>query len=196
MMKLNAMKFGVLVAAGTLPMAGAFAESNWRTDTQAYVGASYGGFKSRGDEFDDDNDFVEAVVGVRINQYFGIEAGYSYFGEFGGDFTEVTLEGYTLAGILRWPINERFGVYIKGGYMWWDSDIEVNLGGIDVGDADIDGEEPFYGVGVDFSISDHFNVAVEYSRIEVDLSDSDLPRGLDDYETDIDTIKVNAKYLF
>lgn len=195
-MKLNMMKIGVLVAAGVIPLTqNAVADTTSKHDVQAYIGANYGGYKSRGDEFEDENDLIEGVLGVRLTEYFSIEGGYTYFGEFGGDFTEVTLDGYSVAGIFRWPATEHFGVYIKGGYMWWNGDVEV-LGEDFGGDEDLEGEEPFYGVGVDFDINDHFNVALEYSRIEVDLSDSNLPDAIDDYETELDTVKVGAKFLF
>jgi len=190
-MKINSMKIGMLVVAGMMPLAqNSFAGSDMQ-ETRAYVGANYGGFKSRGDEFDDDNDFVEGVVGALITPYFGVEGSYSYFGEFGGDIASATLDGYGLAALLRWPISDTFGIYAKGGYFWWNADIEVGNA-----DGDVDGEEPFYGVGVDFKLGDNFSLAVEYDRYKFDLSDSSLPDFIDDYETDIDTVKVGAKFLF
>lgn len=197
-MKLSTVKIGILVCAGMLPLAQNSYSANALTEKPAafYLGANYGGFKSRGDEFDDDNDFVDGVVGAFISPYFGIEGSYTYFGEFGGDNVEATLDGYGIAAIGRLPLSDTFSVFIKGGYFWWDADIDVD-GPLGLsGSGDVDGEEPFYGIGVDFQVSDHLNLAVEYDRYEFDLSDSSLPDGIDDYETDIDTLKVGAKYLF
>jgi opacity protein-like surface antigen len=195
-MKINSMKIGILVCAGLLPLAqNGYSESPDKAKPAAfYLGADYGGFKSRGDEFDDDNDFVDVVAGAFFSSYFGVEGSYTYFGEFGGDAVETTLDGYGIAAIGRLPLTETFALYIKGGYFWWDADIDVAgpLGG----EGDVDGEEPFYGIGADFQVSDHVNLAVEYARYEFDLSDSSLPDSIDNYETDIDTVKVGAKFMF
>lgn len=192
-MKKTTMKVGMLVCAGMMSLAQySHSESPDREKPAAfYLGANYGGFKSRGDEFDDDNDLVEGVVGAFISPYFGIEGSYTYFGEFGGDIASTEIDGYGLAAIGRLPITDTLALYIKGGYFMWDADVEV--GELD---GDVDGEEPFYGVGLDFQVSDHLNVALEYDRYKFDLSDSSLPDTIDDYETDIDTVKIGAKYVF
>jgi OOP family OmpA-OmpF porin len=191
-MKLNTMKIGILVAAGIIPLAQhGFADNKDKDAVHAYVGANYGGYKSRGDEFDDDNDFIEGDVGVFISQYFGIEGSYADFGEIGGDLASADIDGYGVAAIGRLPLSDTFAIYIKGGYFWWSADVEVGPFS-----KDVDGEDPFYGVGVDFAVSDHFNLSLEYDRFKVDLSDSSLPDTIDDYKTDIDTVKVGAKFLF
>ncbi|MDY0005206.1 MAG: porin family protein [Spongiibacteraceae bacterium] len=156
-----------------------------------YIGANYGGFKSRGDEFDDDNDYYEAVVGGNISPYFAIEGSYTDFGDFGGKLASADLDGYGIAVIGRLPITDVFSVYAKAGQFFWESDVDV-LGAR----TDVEGDEPFFAAGLDFLLTDHFSVALEYSRYKFDLSDSSLPDALDDYETDIDTVKLGAKLLF
>lgn len=190
----KSMKVGMLVCAGMMSLAQyGYSESPDREKAAAfYLGANYGGYKSRGDEFDDDNDFYEGVIGAYISPYFGIEGSYTDFGEFGGDLASTEIDGYGIAAIGRLPITDSLAVYIKGGYFMWDADVEV--AGFDGGD--VDGEEPFYGVGLDFQVSDHLNLALEYSRYEFDLSDSSLPDIIDDYEADVDTVKIGAKYVF
>jgi OOP family OmpA-OmpF porin len=195
-MKIKSMKkVGMLVCAGLIPLSipqyGYSNSVEKEKPASFYLGANYGGFKSRGDEFDDDNDLVEGVVGVFISPYFAIEGAYTYFGEFGGDLVSATLDGWSAAAVGRLPLTDTFALYIKGGYFLWDADISAGPF-----DASVDGEEPFYGVGVDFAVADHVNLSVEYDRYKFDLSDSSLPNAIDDYKTDIDTIKVGAKFLF
>lgn len=189
-------KVGILVCAGLIPLSisqyGYSRDSVERENAASfYLGANYGGYKSRGDEFDDDNELIEGIVGVFISPYFAVEGSYTYFGEFGGDLATATLDGFGVAAVGRLPIGDVFSLYIKGGYFMWEADLEAGPF-----DDTVDGEEPFYGVGIDFSVAEHFNVSLEYDRYKFDLSDSSLPDSVDDYETDIDTIKVGAKYLF
>lgn len=196
-MKPRAMKVGMLVCAGMMSLAQyGHSESPDRERAAApYIGLNYGGYKSRGDEFDDDADLIEGVVGVYISPYFGVEGSYTDFGEFGGDIVTTEIDGYGIAAIGRLPVSDSFALYVKGGYFWWDADTSVETPSGDI-DGSVDGEEPFYGVGVDFQVVDHFNLSLEYLRYEFDLSDSSLPDTIDDYETDIDTVKLGAKYLF
>lgn len=163
--------------------------------TGLYFGGHYGRFSNDSDDFDENNDFYDVVIGGLITPYFGIEGGYSDFGKLKGDFAEADLTGYSLAGLIRLPIGNSVGIYAKGGQFWWRSDINVEALGQRYA-TDIKGNEPFYGVGMDFFITRNFSVDVEYLRYQVDLSDSSLPDAIDDYETEIDTAKVGAKVFF
>ncbi|MEZ5511583.1 MAG: outer membrane beta-barrel protein [Gammaproteobacteria bacterium] len=190
----------------TLPAALAFTTLNARADsagsataddrtTGLFIGGHYGRFSSDSETFDEDNDFYDVVIGGLITPYFGVEAGYSDFGKLEGDFAEVDLTGYSLAGLLRLPIGNAVGLYAKAGQFWWRSDINVEVLGQRYA-TDITGNEPFYGVGMDFFVTDNVAIDVEYLRYQVDLEDSSLPDAIDDYETDIDTAKVGAKLYF
>lgn len=181
---------GTVGIASLAPLSYAAPGTSEDQETKFYVGGNYGGFKARGGDFEDENDLIEGVLGVRVSPYFSVEGAYTYFGEF-GDVADADLDGLSLAGAVRLPVSDTFGVYLKGGYLWWEADVEA--GALD---DSIDGEEPFYGAGVDFKVSDHVNLALEYLRYEVDLSDSDLPDAVDDYEADMDAVKVGAKFLF
>ena len=163
--------------------------------TGLYAGGHYGRFSSDGEEFDENNDFYDVVIGGLLTPYFGIEAGYSDFGSLKGAFAEADLTGYSLAGLIRLPVGNSVGLYAKGGQFFWRSDINATVLGQRYA-TDIKGDEPFYGVGVDFFLTRNFNIDVEYLRYKVDLSDSTLPDAIDDYETDIDTAKVGARFFF
>lgn len=163
--------------------------------TGLFLGGHYGRFSNDSETFDKDNDFYDVVIGGLITPYVGIEGGYSDFGKLEGDFAEADLTGYSVAGLLRLPIGNAVGLYAKAGQFWWRSDINVEVLGQRYA-TDITGNEPFYGVGMDFFVTDRFAIDVEYLRYQVDLEDSSLPDTIDDYESDIDTAKIGAKVYF
>ena len=157
----------------------------------AYVGANYGGYKDRGGDFDEDDDFKEAILGAQLNQFLGFEASYIDFGSFGGDVGKAEVDGYGLAVIGRLPLTEQLGIYAKAGQLFWDAD--VNVAGLK---RSYDGDEPFVGVGADIKVSEHFVVALEYDRYQVDLDDSNLPAPATKWEGDMDTVKLGARFVF
>ena len=59
--------------------------------TGLYFGGQYGRFSNDSDDFDENNDFYDVVIGGLITPYFGIEGGYSDFGKLKGDFAEADL---------------------------------------------------------------------------------------------------------
>ena len=130
-------------------------------------------------------------MGAQLNQFLGLEASYIDFGSFGGDVGKADIDGYGLAIVGRLPITEQLGIYIKGGQLFWDADVRV--AGLK---QSYDGDEPFYGVGADIKVSEHFVVALEYDRYEIDLEDSTLPAPASNWEGDMDTVKLGARFLF
>lgn len=156
-----------------------------------YAGASYGLAKSRGGEFDDDNDILEAMAGFKFNPYFGVEGTYTKFGEFEGALGSVRVDGYGVAAVGAMPLTDAFSVYAKAGMFF--SSTDVNIGGFT---DSFDDEHLFYGLGVDFAISDPLSVIVEYDRYAVEVDGSDGVDDFDSADVDIDTIKVGLKFKF
>ena len=181
---LAAVMFGTATGASTV-----FA--NPTAGPHAYIGANYGGYKDRGGDFDEDDDFKEAILGAQLNQFLGFEASYIDFGSFGGDVGKAEGDGYGLAVIGRLPLTEQLGIYAKAGQLFWDAD--VNVAGLK---RSYDGDEPFVGVGADIKVSEHFVVALEYDRYQVDLDDSNLPAPATKWEGDMDTVKLGARFVF
>lgn len=153
-----------------------------------YVGGSYGGFKARGGEFDDDKDFFELSFGGFFNPYVGLEASATYFGEYGNRLATADAEGYGMAVIGRLPLSDSWGLYAKGGQFFWEADIDTP-----VGSGDTDGDDPFYAAGMDFRLAQNLNMIVEYSRYEIDTRLEELPNVED---TDLDTVKVGLRLRF
>lgn len=174
-----------------LPALWAHAQDTRNNEPAFYIGAGYGGFKSRGGEFDDEKDLVEGVVGFRPIPYFAIEANYIDFGEYGGRVAKSEVDGYGAALVGRLPISDSFALYAKGGQFFWDADVKAL--GIK---RSYDGDEPFYGVGAEFAVNDWLGFNLEYSRYEVELDTDEIGPTLDNEETDIDTVKLGIRATF
>lgn len=157
----------------------------------AYIGANYGGYKDRGGDFDEDDDFKEAIIGAQVNSFLSFEASYIDFGSFGGDAGKADVDGYGVAVVGRLPVSENMGLYAKAGQLFWDADIK--FAGLK---QSYDGDEPFFGVGADFKVTEHFVVALEYDRYKVDLDDSSFPAPASNWEGDIDTVKLGGRFMF
>jgi hypothetical protein len=154
-----------------------------------FLGGNYGGFKARGGEFDDDRDLVEAVGGFRLNRYLALEGNYIDFGEYGSSLASADVDGWGVAFTGRLPLTRTFGVYAKAGQFFWDAETEV--AGIR---DDQDGDEPFYGVGVDFAITERVQLIAEYNRFDVDLDDDSFAVPVRDSDTDLDVAKIGVRF--
>lgn len=184
-----------LMASSLVLTSGAYAiDWNDRNDdekTGFYLGANYGGFKSRGGEFEDDNDFFQFTGGYKFSPYIGAEVDYSNFGEYGGDVASAELDGWgaSLLGFL--PVTDTLDLYAKAGVFMSSVNVEV----VDF-DEDFDDEQVFFGVGAEFDLTDMVSLVLEYNRYKIEVDDSDFPVDLDSSDTDIDTLKVGAKFYF
>lgn len=160
-------------------------------NTGLYIGGNYGLFKSRGDDFEDENDYWEALLGFRFNSFLGLEANYANFGEFGGDLASAEVDGWGVAVVGFIPVSESFNIYAKAGQFF--STVDVEVAGFQ---DDFDDEQIFYGLGVSFAVAEPLDIAVEYNRYKVEVDDSDWPIELNNSDTDIDTLKVGLRFTF
>lgn len=175
--------------AGLLTVAsGAALAQSSNDDAHAYIGGSYGGFKARGGEFDDEKDLIEATFGGFFNPYFGLEGSATYFGEYGNDLAEAEARGYGLAVMGRVPMSDSWGLYAKAGQFFWEADLDTSLGTVET-----DGDDPFFAAGTDFRLAPNLNMILEYSRYQIDTEVEDWP-GVED--TDLDTVKVGLRLRF
>jgi len=117
-----------------------------------YVGANYGYLKVDGeDDFDDDNDVLQGIVGYRFNNYLALEGSYIDFGSYGNNLSSAETDGYTAALKVILPIADRVELYAKGGQLWYSTDYNV------VGfSGNKDDEGVFAGAGVAFKVTDRF----------------------------------------
>lgn len=160
-------------------------------DNGLYVGGNYGGFKSRGGDFDDDRYLWEAVVGWQIIPYVALEANYIDFAKYGNSAASANVDGYGAAVVGRWPLTESFSIYAKGGMFWADADVKVL--GVERSQSD---ENAFYGVGAAFHITPLLGITAEYKRFEVDYDRDRFPVAPRRSDTDLDTLTVGVRFNF
>lgn len=160
-----------------------------------FVGAFYGGYKARGGTFEDDNDYFELVGGLKFNPYWGVEAAYTNFGDFSEDFGSADVDGFGASTFAAIPISGNTDIYGRLGVFF--STVDVEFAGYSEG---FDDEQLFYGLGIDFAVWEPLHIAIEYSRykigMEIDVNSSPVNVNVDDPDTDVDTFKVGAKYMF
>lgn len=169
-----------------------FADWGDQNDKQGlYVGANYGGFKSRGGDFDDSNDYFQLAAGYRFTPLVGVELDYANFGEYGGDIASAELDGWGVSVIGFLPVTQTLDLYAKAGLFM--SNVDVGVAGFS---RDFSDEQVFFGLGAEFNVTNNFSLIAEYNRYKVEVDDSDFPIDIDSSDTDIDTLKVGVKLYF
>ena len=113
------------VLAGTVALTAfasvAHAQDMSTNDSGLYVGGNYGYLKVDGDgddnDFDDNNDVWQGLVGYRFNEFFAIEGGYTDFGSYGSSYANAETDGYSAAvkGIL--PLTDQIEFFAKAGQL-------------------------------------------------------------------------------
>ncbi|GBO84184.1 porin family protein [Marinobacter salsuginis] len=156
-----------------------------------YVSGSYGGYKSHGGEFEDENDLLGAAVGYQFSPFFALEAEYIDFGNFGEDEVEGKLKGFGLGAVGRLPLTDSFGVYGKAGAFASAFDVDA------FNESETyDEVSPFVGAGVDFRVTPHLTAFAEYNRYNVDIDKEDFNGQVTNSGPEFDTGRVGLKYQF
>lgn len=165
--------------------------SDGQKDSGFYAGANYGYLKIDGqDEFDDDNDVMQGLVGYRINPYVAVEGSYVDFGEYGSGVANAETDGYTAGLKLTAPVTDRVDLYAKGGQLWYTTDYDI----LSVSGSK-DDEAVFAGAGVGFKVTDNFVINAEYTWYDVELDANAVADGADT-ETDFRQAMIGAEYRF
>lgn len=184
---MKTLKYSILAAAIALPastMADTWGDQNEYQGL--YIGAQVGFTKLKdADEYDDDNNAMQVILGGRFNQYFAIEGTIIDFGDFGSDAYEVGVDGYTLQakGIL--PLTDAFEIYGKAGGIYYDDDA-------------LDGSDLLVGIGAAYSLGKNWDINLEFNRYTVgfDLEDYDDVEDLGNVEGDLDQTSLGVTYTF
>lgn len=162
-----------------------------RDNSGPYISGSYGGYKSHGGEFKDDNDLLGAALGYQFNQFVALEAEYIDFGKFGDDDVKAKLKGVGLSVVGRLPLTQSFGVYAKAGAFASALDVDA----FDESET-YDEVNPFVGAGVDFRVTESLTAFAEYNRYNVDIDEDDFNGQITNNGPDFDTGRVGLKYQF
>ncbi|MAZ05992.1 MAG: hypothetical protein CME81_06260 [Halomonas sp.] len=162
-----------------------------RDQSGPYISGSYGGYKSHGGEFEDENDLLGAALGYQFNEFFALEAEYIDFGNFGDDEVEGKLKGVGLSAIGRLPLTNSFGVYAKAGAFASAFDVDA----FDESET-YDEVNPYVGAGVDFRVTEQLTAFAEYNRYNVDIDEDDFNGQVTNDGPDFDTGRVGLKFQF
>jgi len=159
-----------------------------------YAGGNYGYLRVEGeDDFDDDKEVWQGLLGYKFNEWIAIEGSFIDFGDYGNDIAGGDTDGYTAAlkGIL--PLSERFSVYAKLGQLW--SETSYNVGAVS---GDYDDESLFVGAGLSYALTQNFIINAEYTVYDTELNANEALDDIDDtnFETDLKQASLGLEYRF
>lgn len=170
-----------LAALAFAPVAALSADRIFDDEVGAYagVGVGYGTFENEdffvdNNELRDDRMTWQAYAGARFIPWFGVEASYVDFGEADGDGGFLDANGAGLGVGLHFPVHETTTLSLRAGQLWWDAD-GTAVAPVEDFDFDVDGEDPYYGVGAHFGNSEGLGVSVRYDLYELDDTDIEVP---------------------
>lgn len=156
-----------------------------------YVGANYGYLKVDGDDdFDDNSDVMQGLVGYKFNKYLALEGSYINFGDYGNGLANAETDGYTAGLKVMFPIVDRVELYAKAGQLWYSTDYKV------VGfSGNKDDEGVFAGAGVAFKVTDRFLINAEYTWYDAEINADNVANGANT-ETDFKQASLGVEYRF
>lgn len=99
-------------------------------------------------------------AGRGLTDHVGVELGYVDFGNVkgNGNFNvDSSIRGWTLHGVLSWPVNDRFTVFGKAGLI--AAKVSTNRTGFSADDRDI---APGAGAGATYKMTDQLNLRAEW----------------------------------
>lgn len=167
------------------------AESMAENDSGLYVGGNYGYLKVESeDDFDDNNDIVQGIVGYRLNSFLALEGSYIDFGRYGSSAANAKTTGYTAALKGTIPITQTVEIFAKAGQLWHETD--YNIATVS---GSSDDKSLFAGAGVNFKVTDNFLLNAQYTWYDVDL-EADNVSSDSKFETDFNQASVGAEYRF
>ena len=139
---------------------------------------------------DDQDTAWKIIVGASFNEFFAIETGYVDLGEattrFGATIqpNQVSAllndtlavhpalgDGWILGGAARWPLQgSDFALTGRAGLFVWQADIEVEVvsGSNGRAESDAQGNEPYFGVGVEWQLAPDWSVTLDWDRYKLD----------------------------
>lgn len=123
--------------------------------------------------------FFRFFLGYQVNEFFaaelgsGFASGYKTVLSTGSASASIEADYFTLAlGVqAQYPIG-RLSVLGRAGMHAWELDVSGSAPGETV-TASTDGTDPYFGVGVEFEMTENFVLAADYTRYAGDDDDMD-----------------------
>jgi len=133
-----------------------------------------------GVDVDDSDTGFKVFGGYSFMRHFAVEGGYVDVGETSVETTipvptsiSAQADGFTVEAVGILPIGQRFDVFAKYGFFLWDSEATVSQQGFGSVSGSDDGNDPTYGLGFGWNISERGRLRFEAERYEVDNLDVD-----------------------
>ncbi len=136
-----------------------------------YIGAGISQSFIDKNGFDEDDTSGKVFGGYSFNDYLAIEGAYYDFGDISDGNNSAEIDGISLAVVGKLPVSNRFTLFGKVGGHDWDADTTGAVSGQISSDSDTDA---FYGLGVEYSISQSISLRGELERYEVEDLDVDV----------------------
>jgi len=132
-----------------------------------YLGASIGSVDLQDSVFRGSNTIPVIYAGWNIFRYFGVELSYADFKDFEtGIIHQQSTKALSLYGKAILPIGDDFSLFGKFGQVNWDSEVARLQDGFSVSDT---GNDPAFGVGIDYQITRRGTLRLAYDIVEVNL---------------------------
>ncbi|MEX1032628.1 MAG: porin family protein [Cellvibrionaceae bacterium] len=162
---------------------------------EPYIGVGYGQYKFEFDDdtdtdFDDNQEALRIFGGLHVSDMLGLEISWYEFDEASDDtpdggFTS-DLEGASLAATIGAPLHDRFSIFAKAGWFWWEAEVETTIAGVPILSTDFEGDDLFFGLGAKIGLTDAVDLRFDYDRFELE----------DDIEPDLDYASVSIQVNF
>jgi len=136
---------------------------------------------------DDSDTFWKVYGGYKIFKYLAVEATWEDLGEvssaasfvnpllplLSGDVSATSeSDGYSISTLGTYPFNDKFKVFAKLGYLFWDAKTIVALTGFGLPDSVVssndDGQDLILGAGLVWDYTGPGQLRVEYEQADVD----------------------------
>jgi OOP family OmpA-OmpF porin len=120
----------------------------------------------------------EVFGGYEFNRYIAIEFGYLDGGTakdkiIDGVTAQADTYGYAASIVASLPLSDAVHLYGRAGYLHWESEQTIKVGGETFIAEDFDGNDPFFGAGVALEIEGAL-LRLEYRIASLDDSDISL----------------------
>jgi OOP family OmpA-OmpF porin len=162
-----------LLVIGLSSAPGAHAEER----TGIYVGTSIGEATNEVEEFKGSDTAFKLYGGYAFNDYFGVEVAYVDAGTQSDNVGPLHIEnessGIIASALVHLPIGERFSLFGKLGYAFYDAASKARLGDRVVSESESD-EDLTYGVGLELAVAGGLGLRAEYEVIDVSEGDFDV----------------------
>ena len=128
-----------------------------------------------------------AALGYRFDEMFAGEAGVLYASGFEAGGIAVTAANAFLGGIVNFPLSGNLSFSAKFGMHFWEVEGAAGVGNVIVR-ASVDGNDPYFGVGMHYMINPKTSLGGEFTRYNMENSDGE--------NTELDVLGLSVVFSF